>query len=69
MAAVIDPALHTAVIAALEGAINRALELAPQSRVQLNELSDCVFALHCTAPPLDVYLRPGQDRIRLMGTY
>ena len=69
MAVVIDPTLHTAVIAALESAINRALELAPQSRVQLNELSDCVFALHCTAPPLEAYLQPGQDRIRLMGTY
>lgn len=69
MAAVIDPALYTAVIAALESAINRALELAPRSRAQLNELGDCVFALHCTAPPLDVYLQPGQDRIRLMGSY
>ncbi len=69
MAAVIDPALHTAVIAALESAINRALELAPHSRAQLSELGDCVFALHCTAPPLEVYLQPGADRIRLMGTY
>lgn len=69
MAGVIDPALHTAVIAALEGAVNRALELAPQSRAELDTLSDCVFALHCTAPPLEVYLQPGPDRVRLMGTY
>jgi ubiquinone biosynthesis protein UbiJ len=69
MTGVIDPALHTAVIAALESALNRALELAPQSRAELDALSDCVFALHCTAPPLEVYLQPGADRVRLMGTY
>lgn len=69
MATAIDPALHTAALAALERAVNRALELAPASRAQLNELEDCVFALHCTAPPLDVYLQPGSDRIRLLGVY
>ena len=69
MAGAMDPTLHTAVIAALESALNRALELAPQSRAELDALSDCVFALHCTAPPLEVYLQPGADRVRLMGTY
>jgi ubiquinone biosynthesis protein UbiJ len=69
MATAIDPALHTAALAALERAVNRALELAPASRAQLNKLEDCVFALHCTAPPVDVYLLPGDDRIRLLGVY
>jgi ubiquinone biosynthesis protein UbiJ len=66
---VIDPALHTAVLAAVERVINRALELAPGSRAALNGLADEVFALHCTAPPLDVYLQPGDGKVRLMGLY
>ena len=66
---VIDPALHTAVLAAVERVINRALELAPGSRAALNGLADEVFALHCTAPPLDVYLQPGDGKVRLMGVY
>ncbi len=69
MSPVIDPALRTAALAALEGAVNRALELAPGSRKELNRLADCVFALHCTSPPLDIYLQPGDGRIRLMGVY
>lgn len=69
MPGMIDPALQTAAIAALESAINRALELAPRSRAELNALGDCVFALHCTAPPLEVYLQPGPEQVRLMGVY
>jgi ubiquinone biosynthesis protein UbiJ len=67
--AVIDPALHTAAVATLERAVNQALELSSASREELDALADCVFALHCTAPPLDVYLQPGNGRIRLMGIY
>ncbi len=69
MSPVIDPTLHTAVFAAVERVVNQALELAPAGRKRLNELSDCVFALHCTAPPLEVYLQPGDGRVRLMGFY
>ena len=69
MTAVLDPALRTAAIAALERAVNQALELAPGSRAHLNKLADCVFALHCSAPALDVYLQPGDGRVRLMGVY
>jgi ubiquinone biosynthesis protein UbiJ len=65
----INPTLHTAALAGLEAALNRALELAPSGRTALAGLEDCVFALHCTAPTLDVYLQPGSDRIRLMGIY
>lgn len=68
-AAVVDPVLHTAVLAAVERVINRALELAPGSAAELDTLDDCVFALHCSAPPLDVYLQPDAGRIRLMGIY
>jgi len=65
----IDPALHTAALAALERAINAALELSPGSRPELDALADCVFALHCSAPAVDVYLQPGKGGIRLMGLY
>ncbi|MCB1709689.1 MAG: SCP2 sterol-binding domain-containing protein [Halioglobus sp.] len=69
MKPVIDPALHTAILAAVERVINRALALAPDSAADLDALSDCVFAVHCTAPPLDVYLQPGAGKVRLMGIY
>tara|TARA_R110002110_G_scaffold205066_7_gene417213 strand:- start:362172 stop:362813 length:642 start_codon:yes stop_codon:yes gene_type:complete len=64
-----DPALHTAATAALEAAINRALSLAPASQAALGRLDSTVFALHCTAPHIQVYLQPGQHGVRLMGHY
>ncbi len=69
MNSVIDPALHTAVFAAVERVVNQALELDPAGRKRLDKLADCVFALHCTGPTLDVYLQPGSGRVRLMGYY
>ena len=65
----INPTLHTAGLAAVEAAINRALELAPAGATALASLDDCVFALHCTAPVVDVYLQPQGQQIRLMGIY
>lgn len=67
MSAVIDPTLHTAALAALEAGLNRALALSPQSLAELGQLQDCVFALHCTAPTLNVYLHTGAEGIRLAG--
>ncbi|MBK6739171.1 MAG: SCP2 sterol-binding domain-containing protein [Haliea sp.] len=67
MSAAVDPTLHTAALAALEAAVNRALALSPHSLVELARLEDCVFALHCTAPALDFYLQPGAQGIRLTG--
>jgi len=69
MSGAVNPTLHTAALAALETALNRALDLAPGSKAQLEPLADCVFALHCTAPVLDVYLQPEGTGIRLMGLY
>lgn len=69
MAGDINPTLHTAGLAAVEAAVNRALELAPAGAAALAELEDCVFALHCSAPRLDVFLQPGDGNIRLMGVY
>ncbi|MEZ5570776.1 MAG: SCP2 sterol-binding domain-containing protein [Halioglobus sp.] len=69
MTASVDPTLHTAALAALEAALNRALALSPGSNARLAELEDSVFALHCTAPKLDFYLHPGAQGIRLTGIY
>jgi ubiquinone biosynthesis protein UbiJ len=65
----VDPALHTAALAALEAGLNRALALSPGATRQLAELEDCVFALHCTAPTLDFYLHPNAKGIRLTGVH
>jgi ubiquinone biosynthesis protein UbiJ len=70
MAELIDPALHTAGLAALEGALNRALSLAPAGKARIAELDGRVFALECTAPPFIVYLAPSETgSVRLMGVY
>ena len=70
MATLIDPALHTAGLAALEGALNRALALAPAGRAKLAGLDGEVFALECTAPAFIVYLAPLENgSVRLMGVY
>lgn len=65
----INPTIHTAALAALESAVNRALELSAGSADALEPLEGCVFALHCTSPAVDVYLEPGSDGVRLMGIY
>lgn len=65
----INPTLHTAGLAAAEAALNRALELAPAGAAALAELDENVFALHCTAPTVDVYLQPQRGSIRLMCIY
>ena len=69
MAAAINPTLHTAALAAVEGAINRALDLAPAARAGLTQLDGRVFALHCTSPVIDIYLQPAAGGIRLIGVY
>ena len=69
MAGNIDPALQTALLAAVEAGLNRALRLSQEGRHDLAELQECVFALHCTNPVMDVYVQPGAERVRLMGQY
>jgi ubiquinone biosynthesis protein UbiJ len=69
MSSAADPTLHIAALAALEAALNRALALSPHSQTQLAQLEDCVFALHCTAPALDIYLHPHAHGIRLTGVH
>jgi len=65
----IDPTLHTAALAAAEAALNRALALSLGAGRVLAPVEDCVFALHCTAPKVDIYLQPQTGQIRLMGVY
>ena len=69
MAGAVDPTLHTAALAALETALNRALALSVHSKTALAQLEDCVFALHCTAPSMDIYLHPGAQGIRLTSVH
>jgi ubiquinone biosynthesis protein UbiJ len=66
---VISPALVTAITAAFEAALNRALEHAPATQRELAGLEDSVFALHCSSPELEVFLQPTAGGLRLMGVY
>lgn len=66
----LDPALQTAVLAALERAANTALDLSPHSRLELAALGEVVIGVECTSPSFSVYLQPGSDgSIRLIGHY
>ncbi|MEP5763959.1 MAG: SCP2 sterol-binding domain-containing protein [Halieaceae bacterium] len=63
----INPTLHTGALAALELALNQALQLDKPGIRKLAQLQGQVFRLDCTGPQLDIYLLPDADRIRLMG--
>jgi ubiquinone biosynthesis protein UbiJ len=67
MTAGINPTLHTAGLAALETVVNKALQLAPGANSEMAALDGCIFALHCSSPPFQVYLQPGTADIRLLG--
>lgn len=69
MSAAVDPTVHTAALAALEAALNRALRLTPRGGAELAPFEGKVFALHCSAPQVDVYLHPRNAGIRLTGIY
>lgn len=60
-------ALHTAMIAAMEAALNRALRLDPAAEKAMVELEGQVFHLHCTRPVLELYLLPWSRGVRLLG--
>ena len=64
-----DPTLHTAALAALEVAANRALALSEQGTAVLEPLTGSVFAFHCTTPELDFYLHLETGGVRLTGVY
>lgn len=64
-----NPTLHSAGLAALETAINRALSLDPATLLRLGKLDGHVFLLHCTSPELGVYLIPCAEGVRLCGAW
>ncbi len=65
MSQAIDATVHTAALAGLESAVNRALALAPEGAQQLSLLSGHIFAIHCTAPELEVQIHILEQGIRL----
>ncbi len=65
----ISPTLVTAITAAFENALNRALQHAPATQAELATLDGSVFALHCSAPEVEVFLQPTGEGLRLMGVY
>ncbi len=66
---IVSNTLHTAAIATLEAAINKALQLDPSTLIKLNTLQNHVFSLHCTAPEINLYFIPGENEIRLCGLF
>ncbi len=69
MTKAINPTLHTAALAALESAINRAIRLDNSAVARLTPLRDTLFHIECTAPEVDVYLQAEDDGLRLMGVH
>ncbi|MFT5483917.1 MAG: ubiquinone biosynthesis protein UbiJ [Halieaceae bacterium] len=65
----IDPTMHTAAIAALEVAVNKALGLDPSSGDRLATLDGHSFKLRCTNPALDVIILPSLQGMQLYGQY
>ena len=64
-----NPTLHTAALAALETAINRALKLDPATTRNLGQLDGKVFRLEIAGTGADIYLLPEQHGLQLQGFY
>ena len=64
-----DPAVITAIAAALEVALNRALDLAPSARKDLSELGGTLLAIECTSPNVEMYIAIEIDGSLLIKTY
>jgi ubiquinone biosynthesis protein UbiJ len=69
MPTLIDPAIHTAALAGLEAALNRAISFSPNGGTEMAAFEDQVFALHCTSPEIDLYLQPTTTGVRLSSIY
>ncbi|MDT8397562.1 MAG: SCP2 sterol-binding domain-containing protein [Pseudomonadales bacterium] len=61
------PLLQTALFAALEALLNRAISLDPPAHHRLEALEGRCLAIHCTAPALSVYLSVDGKGLRLTG--
>lgn len=64
-----NPTLHSAGLAALELMVNQTLSLDPATRRRLAKLADHVFLFHCTQPAIGIYVIPGEQEVRLCGTF
>ncbi|MEM9254222.1 MAG: SCP2 sterol-binding domain-containing protein [Pseudomonadota bacterium] len=64
-----DPTLTTAALAALETVLNRAVSLSPGSATDLQAVDGCVFALDCSHPSVQVYLRTRDGQLRLSSYF
>ncbi len=64
-----DPAVVTGVLAAIESALAQALELAPASRRDLEELAGTVLAIDCTAPAVEVFITVGESGQLKLSSY
>jgi len=65
----LDPVVTTASIAALEAMVNGALRYDPGTRQALAKLDGQVLAVESTVPAFSLYIAPGTDELRLMGTF
>lgn len=61
--------LRTAALAALERALNAALDLDPASRQRLNNLAGKVFHIECLSPQLDLFVSPQPHWLALAASY
>lgn len=59
----------TAAIAALEAAINRALDMDQTTAERLGQLENDVFHIRCEMPEIDLYILPGQGYLKLLGNF
>jgi ubiquinone biosynthesis protein UbiJ len=64
-----DPGINVAALAALEAAINNALQLDPALRSDLGQLDDTVLKIECTIPEIVVYLLPQHGHVHLYSHY
>lgn len=64
-----NPTLHTAALAALEVAINRALKMDPATAKGLQKLQGTVFQLELVGTGADIYLLPQDHGVELRGFY
>jgi len=65
----VNPTLHTAALAALETAINRALKLDPATSQNLGQLDGKVIRLEISGTGTDIYLLPEHNGLLLQGFY
>lgn len=64
-----NPTVHTAALAALEGAINRALKMDKATLQALQKLDGVVFQLELSGSGTNIFLLPEERGVQLRGYY